>query len=65
MKPSVENPNDSEPLCVFENPAKLTQATVEIPPDWFRRNELEKIKHAIHEGLEHARTKLKELNPDV
>jgi hypothetical protein len=65
MKPSVTNPTDPERLCIFENPAKLTEARIDIPPEWFQKNELEKIRQAIHEGLQHARTKLKELNQDV
>jgi hypothetical protein len=65
MKPSVANPNDPDRVCIFENPGKLTEATVEIPPDWFQKNELEKIRQAIHEGLQHARVKLKELNQDA
>jgi hypothetical protein len=65
MKPSVANPNDSDRLCIFENPGKLTEAAVEIPPEWFQKNELEKIRQAIHEGLQHARVKLKELNQDA
>lgn len=65
MKPSILNPNDPDRMCIFENPAKVTEATVEIPPEWFQKNELEKIRQAIHQGLEHARVKLKELNQDV
>jgi hypothetical protein len=64
MKPSVANPNDPDPLCIFENPGKLSEASVEIPPEWFQRNELEKIRHTIHEGLQHAKIKLKELNQE-
>jgi hypothetical protein len=65
MKPSVANPNDSDRLCVFENPAQLSEASAEIPFEWFQKGELEKIRQAIHEGLQHARTKLKELDQDT
>jgi len=65
MKPSVQNPNDPDQLCIFENPGNLTEAKVEIPSEWFQKNEQEKIRQAIHEGLQHARVKLKELNPDI
>jgi hypothetical protein len=65
MKPSVANPNDPDRLCIFENPGKLTEASVEIPPEWFQKNDLDKIRQAIHDGLQHARVKIKELNPDA
>jgi hypothetical protein len=65
MKPSVQNPSDPDPLCIFDNPGKLTEAKVEIPAEWFQRNELEKIREAIHNALQHARIKLKELNQDL
>jgi hypothetical protein len=65
MKPSIANPNDPDRLCVFDNPAKLTEATAEIPLEWFQKNEVEKIRQAIHEGLQHPRTKLKELDQNV
>ena len=64
MKPSITNPNDPERLCIFQNPAKLSEAKVEVPPEWFHKNELEKIRRAIHEGLQTARTKLKDLDQD-
>jgi hypothetical protein len=65
MKPSVANPNDPDRLCVFENPGKLTEASVEIPLEWFQKNDLEKIRRAIHDALQHARTKLKDLGHDL
>jgi hypothetical protein len=65
MKPSVTNPADGDRLCIFENPGKLTEAQVEIPLEWFQRNELEKIRQAIHQGLQHARVKLKDLDQDA
>jgi hypothetical protein len=65
MKPSITNPNDPDPVCVFENPAKLTEATVELPSEWFQKNELEKIRQAIHDALQQGRVKLKDLNPDA
>jgi len=65
MKPSVVNPTDPDPLCIFENPAKFTQATVEIPNEWFHKQELEKIRQAIHEGLQHAKVQLKDMNQET
>jgi hypothetical protein len=65
MKPSIHNPDDPDRLCLFENPGKLTEARVEIPPEWFQKNEIEKIRQAIHDGLRDAKVKLKELNKDA
>jgi len=57
MKPSRKTPADPEPLCIFENPAAATQARVEIPPEWFERQELDKIKASIQESLRQAMEK--------
>jgi hypothetical protein len=65
MKPSIQNPNDPDRQCVFENSAKLTEATVEIPNEWFHQHELEKIREAIHEGLQQARVKLKNIDQEA
>jgi hypothetical protein len=54
MKPSRQDPMDREPLCIFENPAEGTQASAEIPLEWFQNCEFEKIKQAIQRSLRHA-----------
>jgi len=60
MKPSRQDPTDPEPLCVFENPAEQSQATAEIPLEWFQNRELEKIKQTIQQSLRHAQPKYKD-----
>jgi putative phosphoribosyl transferase len=57
MKPSRKDPTDPEPLCVFENPAEHTQATAEIPLEWFQNRELEKIRQTIQQSLRQAQVK--------
>ena len=59
MKPSRQDPTDSDPLCIFENPAEDTQARAEIPLEWFQNRELEKIKQAIHRSLRNAQVQYK------
>jgi len=59
MKPSREDPTDDDPLCIFENPAQQTQARAEIPIEWFRNSELEKIKRAIQESLQNPQAMYK------
>jgi hypothetical protein len=54
MKPSRQDPTAPEAVCVFENPAEQTQAKVEIPVAWFENRELQKIKKAIQQSLQHA-----------
>jgi hypothetical protein len=61
MKPSRQDPSDSESLCILENPAAQTQATAEIPNAWFENEELGRIKDAIQESLHRAVPKLKPL----
>jgi hypothetical protein len=65
MKPSIQHPDDPDILCIFENPAKLTEARIDLPPEWFQKNEVEKIRRAIHDALEHAKIKLKEFNEEA
>jgi hypothetical protein len=55
MKPSRQDPADSEPLCIFENPAADTQARAEIPLEWFQRRKLGKIKESIQQSLRQAK----------
>jgi hypothetical protein len=59
MKPSRQDPTDTEPLCIFENPAEDTQARAEIPLEWFQNHELEKIKQAIQQSLRNAQIQYK------
>ena len=54
MKPSRHNPTDSDPLCVFENPAEHTRAKASIPLVWFEDTDIEKIREAIHSSLRQA-----------
>jgi putative phosphoribosyl transferase len=54
MKPSRQDPADTEVLCIFENPAEQTQAKAEIPIAWFQKQELQRIKEAIRQSLRHA-----------
>jgi putative phosphoribosyl transferase len=60
MKPSRQDPTDPELLCIFENPAEQTQATAEIPLEWFHNRELDKIKETIQRSLRHAQPKYKD-----
>jgi hypothetical protein len=55
MKPSRRDPEDPEPLCIFENPAADTRARAEIPLEWFQRRELGKIKESIQQSLRQAK----------
>jgi hypothetical protein len=54
MKPSRYNPNDADPVCIFENPAELTRAASTIPMTWFENEELNKIEDAVHLSLRNA-----------
>jgi putative phosphoribosyl transferase len=54
MKPSRQDPANSEALCIFENPAEQTQAKAELPIAWFQNQELQRIKEAIRQSLRHA-----------
>ena len=56
MKPSRDDPRDPELLCIFENPAKQTQARTEIPLVWFQNRDSQKIKEAIQQSLQQARS---------
>ena len=51
------DPEDPEPLCIFENPAADTQARAEIPLEWFEREEMDKIKELIQKSLRHPEMK--------
>ena len=54
MKPSRKNPEDTDELCVFQNPARWKEARAEIPNAWFAGPETEKIEKAVRDALERA-----------
>jgi hypothetical protein len=54
MKPSRNDPTDSDSLCIFQNPAQHKEARVEIPIGWFTDKEFDKIESTVLDAIEHA-----------
>ncbi len=54
IKPSRLEPSDPDSLCIFQNPAKYTEARADIPTSWFRDGEFSKIEEAVRSALSHA-----------
>ena len=54
MKPSRNDPTDSNSLCIFQNPAQYKEARIEIPTRWFTDKEFDKIESTVLDAIEHA-----------
>jgi len=54
LKPSRNDPTESDSLCIFQNPAQYKEARVEIPTRWFMDKEFDKIESTVLNAIEHA-----------